>query len=1280
MATLLLQAAGASLGGLFGPLGAIVGRAAGALAGNLIDRSLISSFTTIEGSRLSTARIPGADEGTTINRVYGTIRIGGTLIWATRFEEEVTTERSGGKATGPRIETFSYFANFAIGLCEGPIAGIRRVWADGREIDLTAIEMRLYRGTENQNPDPLIEAKQGAGNAPAYRGLAYVVFERLPLDVYGNRIPVLQFEVIRTVGSLESDIRAITLIPGATEHGYSPVQVTEKTGDASARIINRNQLYKATDWEASIDELLAICPNLERVALVVSWFGTDLRADHCRILPGVETDHRDEESKPWRVSGYDRATAHQISRNGGGPAYGGTPDDASVVAAIQDLKARGLEVYLYPFLMMDVAEDNDLPDPYGGGRQAAYPWRGRITCHPAPGQPGSPDQSSAAGDQVDDFTGGAAAGDFAVSGTAVTYSGSDEGYRRLILHYALLAEVAGGVEGFIVGSELRGLTQIRAGAGAFPFVDRLVTLAGDVKAIVGSTKLTYGADWSEYFGYHPDDGTGDVFFHLDPLWASDAIFAVGIDNYMPLADFRDDDFTGSQPDGARLADDKDALKAAITAGEGFDWYYASDSARLNRNRTDISDGLAGKPWVFRYKDIEGWWSHRHYDRVGGHEQDTPTAWTAGMKPVWFTELGCPAIDRGANQPNVFVDPKSSESAKPWFSGGMRSDEMQRRFLDAHHQYWRSGAAAAGMLDPGHMFVWTWDARAIPSFPEDIDLFADGANWFTGHWVNGRLGTGTLSTVIAAILRDNDMEDYDISGVSGDLKGYVMGTQASARDLLEPLVTAFRLDATDVDGTLRFQSRGLLSAPASDLDVLADLDDQPRWSELLGQDGDFAGEAILDFQAETNDYETSSARSRRLTLANDRILRVSLPAVLDEGAANQAAEGLLRDHRLSRRQVNFALPPAEIGYEPGDVVSFVDGPPGRFLITRIEDGAVRNVEARETGSGDSAGDYGRSKQRKTGRNADRAFEPLVHLMDLARYDDGKALDFAAAAITAKPWRRAALSVSPEHENYDKRATVTRPARAGRLRAALGPGPTACLDNASEIRVAMIYGGLQSVSMLALLNGANRIAVQAQSGEWEIIGFKAAEEVSPGVWHLTGLLRGLAGTEDAMAAGALIDAPLVILDQSVTPLGLQAEEAGLTLNWIVEAYGSAGGRAGPIVFSGGIRAETPLAPVHLAAKRTEDGDIALSWMRRSRIDADGWGGDDIPMDESSEAYRLQILDGGDSVRSVSVPTGAFLYTAAMELADFGAALGAVSFRVRQKGAKVALGIAAERTVTL
>jgi hypothetical protein len=431
---------------------------------------------------------------------------------------------------------------------------VRRVWADGRELDLTAIEMRVYRGDGEQLPDPLIEAKQGEGNAPAYRGLAYVVFERLPLDSFGNRIPLLQFEVLRPVGRLERQIRAVTITPGATEHGYATVPVTEKTGEGSARILNRHTLASGTDWQASLDELQVLCPNLERVALVVSWFGTDLRAGHCRIVPGVEVPERWEESAEWSVAGMSRGGAHLVSQLSG-PAFGGTPSDASVAQAIADLKARGLKVYLYPFVMMDIPPGNGRPDPYGGVEQAAFPWRGRITCFPL-----SADRTAAARAQVQAFSAGS------------------EGYRRMVLHYAGLAAAAGGVDGFILGSELRGLTQLRDETGTFPFVQELVGLAANVRAIVGrGTKLTYGADWSEYFGYHPQDGSGEVHFHLDPLWASADIDAVGIDNYMPLGDWRDEDLVADNPDGFRLADDGQAMAAQIAAGEGFDWYYASDA-------------------------------------------------------------------------------------------------------------------------------------------------------------------------------------------------------------------------------------------------------------------------------------------------------------------------------------------------------------------------------------------------------------------------------------------------------------------------------------------------------------------------------------------------------------------------------------------------------------------------------------------------------------------------------------------------------------------------------
>jgi len=1279
MATLLFQAAGAALGGVFGPVGAIVGRAVGALAGSIVDRSLIGGTRAISGARLTDGRVPGAEEGTAISRVYGTARVGGTLIWATRFEEEVTVERQGGKGRGPRVETYRYYANVAVGLCEGPIAAVRRVWADGREMDLTAVEMRIYGGTRTQAPDPLIEARQGAGNAPAYRGLAYVVFEHLPLDGYGNRIPVLQFEVVRPVGTLESAVRAVTVIPGSSEHGYDPGLVTEQLGPGAARNANRNTLAAATDWQASIDELQALCPNLERVGLVVGWFGTDLRAGSCRVVPGVETVARGAESRPWQVCGLSRGSAYVVSSSGGKPAYGGTPSDDSVIAAIRNLKARGIAVYLYPFLLMDVPAGNGLPDPYGGAEQAPYPWRGRITCHPL-----SADRTGAARMQVQTFLGSAQAGHFTVSGETVTGPSGDEGFRRLILHYALLAEAAGGVDGFLIGSELRGLTWLRDGAGAFPFVEGLVTLAADVRAILRpGTKITYAADWSEYFGFQPADGSGEVRYHLDPLWASPAIDAVGIDNYMPLADWQDGDTLAGNPDGFRHPEDTAAMRRLIAGGEGFDWYYASAADRQARIRTPITDGAAGKPWVFRYKDIGSWWANAHHERApGGAELSAPTAWVPRSKPVWFTELGCPAVDKGANQPNVFVDPKSAENALPYHSGGARCDGMQRRFLDAHHGWWQGSGPEPGMVDPGHVFLWTWDARPYPAFPENTALWADGSNWQRGHWLTGRLGAGTAGDVIAAILTDHGFADFDVSGVAGDLSGFVQAEQASARGLIEPIMEAFQIDALEEGGRIHFRSRLKSALPPTTLDVLAERPDETLFEETRAHISDLAGEAILDHFDDTDAYAHVTARSRRMAGGTDRVLRLSLPAVLHAGAAAASVETALRDNRSGQRRLTFRLPPTALHLTPGDVVRLKDGPAGRFLITDITDGLMREAEARAIAAGDSgapvSGEGGKAPVNGAGP-AD-AFAPEVVFLDLPVLGSGSPQDFARVAAYARPWRAMAVSSSDSSEGYRLRTRLDRPARIGTLAEPLEPGIVGRFDVNRPLVLDLPAGGLSSVDTLTVLNGANRIAVLAGNGACEIVGFREASEIAPGRWRLSGLLRALCGTEDAMAAGHAAGARAVVLDDAVRPLGLDVEEVGRLSNWRVDAIGSPPGQAGPFAFAGGERALTPLAPVHLRARRGADGAILFTWIRRGRIDSDSWLASDIPLDEPVEAYRLDILSGGAAVRTVETASPFHVYAAAEELADFGAAQAALSIRVRQLGRAIPLGLPAEATLLL
>ena len=157
---------------------------------------------------------------------------------------------------------------------------------------------------------------------------------------------------------------------------------------------------------------------------------------------------------------------------------------------------------------------------------------------------------------------------------------------------------------------------------------------------------------------------------------------------MPLSDWRDGFDHLDAADCRRRSTISTICAANIEGGEGFDWFYASAADREAQVRTPITDGAHGKPWVFRYKDIRSWWSNPHLNRPGGVESGAPTAWVPESKPIRFTEAGCPAVDRGTNQPNVFFDPKSSESFLPYFSRGFRDDLIQR----ALH---RGGAAATG---------------------------------------------------------------------------------------------------------------------------------------------------------------------------------------------------------------------------------------------------------------------------------------------------------------------------------------------------------------------------------------------------------------------------------------------------------------------------------------------------------------------------------------------------------------------------------------------------------
>ena len=607
-----------------------------------------------------------------------------------------------------------------------------------------------------------------------------------------------------------SMLLGVNLIPGTGEFGYDtlPMQGAQAGGNFQTLNLNAAPAGTRTDYAIALDQLQSACPSVTTVALVVAWFGNSLDASTCNLYPsttfiGGAFRSLDGTRQAWRCSGLTQASAGliPISTTSGSATYGGTPSDQSIVRCLEDLKSRGLRTVFYPFILMDAA---------------GLPWRGRITY--------APDQSSAATTAVGAFLGSAATSQFTrdAANLTVAYAGAanDWTLRRMILHYANLVVLAGGVDLFLLGSELRGLETIRGPAWSkegsigsdgkvtwdYPFVAGLMALADDVRATFDAAGLTkdtsglhnliaYSADWSDWMGFqHP--GENGQWPHLDQLFAHDNIDLVALDNYLPLSDWTTGDggldaanWSAPKPSswppdaatmnglglaGPPMIASKPYLAANIEGGEKFAWFYA-DGDNLGRGLdplgTDLQVSLpsgdrlmqsrspysAGQQ-ILAGKQLRWWWNNPHQavyddgDGSGWTPHGPSTEWVAQSKSITFAEYGVPTIDKGTNQPNVFYDPRSSESATPYWSsfdpvagGGFlprRDDTLAALALDAIAEYWVSGgnnetAGGVKMIEPTFMSAWAWDARPFPTFPLLADVWGDAASWPCGPWIGGK---------------------------------------------------------------------------------------------------------------------------------------------------------------------------------------------------------------------------------------------------------------------------------------------------------------------------------------------------------------------------------------------------------------------------------------------------------------------------------------------------------------------------------------------------------------
>jgi len=302
-----------------------------------------------------------------------------------------------------------------------------------------------------------------------------------------------------------------------------------------------------------------------------------------------------------------------------------------------------------------------------------------------------------------------------------------------------------------------------------------------------------------------------------------------------------------------------------------------------------------------------------------------------------------------------------------------------------------------------------------------------------------------------------------------------------------------------------------------------------------------------------------------------------------------------------------------------------------------------------------------------------------VLDLPTLDDAQPPVLMRLAVFADPWPGpVAVWAATDAVNFQRVALAAAPATVGQTLDDLPAGPTARWHEA-RFRVQLYGGALSSAADSAVLSGANAAALRRADGAWEVIQFANAELVGERTYELSRLLRGQLGSEGAMAAPLPAGSPFVLLDRNIVDAasGLNALERGLQLR--IVAAGRDTGDASAVTLEATPHATSlrPLAPVHLAAKRGDDG-VTFTWIRRARFDGDSWEGE-VPLCEDHEEYNVDILSGDGVVHTLDVSSPRALYAAAAEIADFGAPQTALTISVTQLSATAGRGFAAQATLT-
>ncbi|AWW50846.1 glycoside hydrolase/phage tail family protein [Wolbachia endosymbiont of Folsomia candida] len=1086
MSTIVLSSIFGQFGSVLGPVGQIIGSELGALLGAQLDGAMFNldaEKKVIHDARLKNLQIQTSTYGRTIPTIYGTARVAGNIIWAQPIKEEAITSNS--RVNKNVNVTYNYYATLAIAICRGVVKKLKRVWADTKSLTLDEIDYTFYTGAEDQNPDPFILSIEGEGNTPAYRGISYILIKNFSLADYNNRVPTFTFEVqtaLKSEGfSAAENIKNINIIPGSGEFVYD-TKVQKKTAQEKissnqyipygpAKRINHNNYTKKSDAVLSLNQLKEDLPNVEWVSVVVNWFGNSLNIKDCEIYPAVEfQDDSVVLPDDWEIIMDNDDTVLPdkwgIIMNKDESVV--LHDDRKIIMDID----HGTSLYRSQAKL--ISKDSDGKPRYGGTVSDTALIRYIDELH-SRGYKVMLYPMLLLDTENKEWRG-------RLTGSPEDISPFFQRYNKFIEHYAYIAKRTQ-TEGLVIGSEFVELTKIKDSQGNYPVVQELIDLATAMKSYcVGDIMLTYAADWSEY---HSHDG----WYHMDELWSSEQIDFVGIDAYFPLTD-------GPEPPFGYSAED---VIDGWSSGVGYDYFY--DYSKGEPEKTRYNDSK------YAWKNIEKWWSEVHVNPDGSQ-----TKWQPKMKKIWFTEYGFPSVNGSTNEPNVFIDNSSKESKYPHYSNGEVSFLSQKIAIEGTLKKWQNSE----MVEK--MFLWAWDARPFPYFPNLCDVWSDCHNWQTGHWIQGKISILEVSDVLSDLLQRAGLKSsqFDTSDIRGLLSGYVINDQQSVHSIIRMLQSCYFFDVIEQDSKLKFvqKGRGVISEIPIDDIVFSNNSKQMQLTNVSQLDLNNKVNVVYFNRNFNYPIDVKYAEIPKQGAA----VAVEIPLIMEEGQAQNIAEVLLYSAWQERNIYNFKLPIKYAWLVPSNIVTIVDGKRKhtiRIIRTKFESMSIQ-VSAVGYDSSIYKLSFPSTKSLRF-----KEYSPYhisktnIEIIDLPYIKDNT---ISLTLIGEEDgWKGAVLFISGDDKDYQPIANINKQSTYGYIAQFIGEELTVVLHSGNLFNISPI-----SSSNLALIGT-------------EVIQFQSVEPIDKNKYKLSKLAREQKGTKkyDLTAGGKF-----VLLDDSIISFEVQS----------------------------------------------------------------------------------------------------------------------------------------------